>query len=546
MALDFNLSNSDVKIDGIERVSGISAGMSIASLGDVNGDGIPDFAISSGGITGTSQRFYSYRRVGIFFGKSRTMPWPSSLTIGNADVSFTGSFYFLGRTDPPAINIDDQFGSYITAGDVNGDGINDVLIGAPGTRQAFLFLGRRSWSVGSTSDADASFTGFSGVASIGNFNGDISSSGNPLKDIVIGDPEYRNTAGLIIGRTYLFLGRESGWHMGTTSSEAHAFWNHLSDRSGYASFFVGHLNENPRSDSALYEDLIIPSHQALCSPRCSYLNGSINLFTGNPGGSLTRTTSWHHRLSDTNNSPWYGMQAASVGDVNGDGYQDFVAGDSRNVDLVLGQAGDLSSLRPSTTLSYSTEVSYEGGQYLHLSSLKGIGDVDNDGFSDLLLGGIHNDGVAYVVLGRRFGFGPDFSPFARSDVRFIGEESEDNLNYITISMVGDVNSGGKADVLIGVPPHAAEMGNGRVYLIFGETLFSPIDVIYFPYDIIYTRPLIFPDDIDPRPWPEEKVFLNPIPQPDPVPDVIKISDDVQIVKKLEQDVVLDQKENQVK
>lgn len=545
-SVDFNLVDSDVKIDG-DSLASPGTGYRIASLGDINGDGIKDFAIAGSQITGTSQRFYSYRRVGIFFGKTRTNPWPRTLALGNADVILAGSDYFLGRTDPPADNVDDEFGTRITSGDVNGDGINDILIGAPGRQRAFLFMGRSSWPRGLFFDgADVTFMGMTGSASIGNFNGDRSSRGNFLNDIVIGDPSYRNAMGVQVGRTYLFLGRESGWPRTINASDAHAYWSPESwRRSGYSCFFVGYLNEDPRHDSPLYEELVIADHDAVCGPRCTYINGQVNLFEGNPEGTLTPAATWRHRLSDPFGSAWYGRECAKVGDVNNDGFEDFVAGDSRNVDLVLGRPGHLTDLRPATTFSYSTEVSYGGGQYVHLQSMSGIADPDADGINDVLLGGIHNSATAFLLRGRMWGWGMDFNPFMNYDVKFVGEESTDSSDGITISFVGDVNGGGQGDILIGIPGHVS---NGRVYLIFGETLFPPSPFIPFPSFpwIIYYRPLIFPDDIDPRPWPlEGGKFAPPIPLYDPAPDVMK-TDDAQIVQKSEQDVVVIQKEAQAK
>ncbi len=103
----------------------------------------------------------------------------------------------------------------------------------------------------------------------------------------------------------------------------------------------------------------------------------------------------------------------------------------------------------------------------------GAGDVNGDGFADLLFGASYNDqaapdaGKAFLVLGRQSAdWGMDYS-LSLADASFLGEGSLDQAGR-RVSGAGDINDDGYADFLIGAPhsSRAAEDG-GAAYLLFG-------------------------------------------------------------------------------
>ena len=197
--MDFDLSNADASFRGEDW--GDRSGYSVASAGDVNGDGRDDFLIGAPyDEDGGSQAGQTY----LILGRAAA-DWGMDFGVSNADASFWGE------------DADDYSGmSVASAGDVNGDGYDDFLIGAYGdddggdaAGQTYLILGRAAadWGMDfDLSSADASFWGedegdWSGisVSSAGDVNGD---GGD---DFLIG-AVYDDDGGVDAGQTYLLLG----------------------------------------------------------------------------------------------------------------------------------------------------------------------------------------------------------------------------------------------------------------------------------------------------------------------------------------------------
>jgi len=210
--LDFDLSTLDGS-DGFTLVGEADsrAGYSVASAGDVNGDGIDDLII--GAITGGDQQAGSWAVYGVgasyvVFGSDTGF----AASINLADLDGSDGFRVTGGS------IGDHVGRRVSAaGDVNGDGIGDVIIGAPlrGNQlgSAYVVLGSRD---GFAPDIDiADFDGTDGfritgeamygrvgwsVSSAGDFNGD------GLDDLLISTP-YDHTIGYGSGAAFIVFGR---------------------------------------------------------------------------------------------------------------------------------------------------------------------------------------------------------------------------------------------------------------------------------------------------------------------------------------------------
>ena len=191
---NFDLNNADVKFESV--LSGSETGESISNAGDINGDGIDDLLIGSrfGGGTGKSYLIY---------GKSGANEITGSFTLDQADVVFDG------------ISSGDEAGRVLSAaGDVNGDGIDDLIIGArnahSNTGEAYLVYGKSGASALSGTidllNADATFTGINtgdragiSVAAAGDVNND------GFDDLLIGASERNGDT----GEAYLIYGKGS-------------------------------------------------------------------------------------------------------------------------------------------------------------------------------------------------------------------------------------------------------------------------------------------------------------------------------------------------
>ncbi|MFW3145314.1 MAG: hypothetical protein ACMUIE_00700 [Thermoplasmatota archaeon] len=464
---DADLSISSMSIVG--EAASDWCGFSVSGAGDLNGDGFDDLLIGAHqndeNGDGTGQTY-------LIFGWSTY--WVMDKNLTNSDASFIGEA------------ADDWSGVSVSgAGDVNGDGYNDLLIGASGNSeggswsgQTYLIFGKTSgWSTDMNSaNADASFIGelaadYSGtsVSRAGDVNGD------GFDDFLIG--AYQNDeSDTMAGQTYLIFGKTSGWSMDNTLSSVDAsFLGEASiDYSGFSVSDAGDVNGDG------LDDFLIGA----------YLNAEGGAESGQTYLIFGKASGWSRDTSLSNadasfigeaDYDWSGFCLSGAGDVNGDGFSDIVIGAKYNDEggaesgqtyLIFGKASGWSM---DTSLS-NADASFIGEAVGDRSgtSVSGAGDVNGDGFDDILIGADHNDeggaeaGQTYLIFGKASGWSMDTS-LSSADGSFIGEASIDYSGYST-SDAGDVNGDGFHDFIIGA--YGNDEGGaeaGQTYLIFGKT-----------------------------------------------------------------------------
>ena len=388
--------------------------------------------------------------------------------IGNVDASFWGE------------DADDRSGRSVAGvGDVNGDGYDDILIGAFGdddggnsAGQIYLIFGKSSsWAMDTDlSAADASFWGEDTDDSAGRSGitcaGDVNSDG--YDDILIG-VESNSNGGRGAGQTYLILGKASGWAMDTdlSNSDASFLGEDTQDRSGSSVAGAGDVNGDG------YDDILIGASSDNDGGNDA---GQTYLILGKSSGWAMDTD-----LSDADASflgedagDYSGRSVAGIGDVNGDGYDDILVGADRDEDggqsagqtyLILGKP---SGWAMDTDLSDS-DASFWGenqGDYSGYS-VAGAGDINDDGYDDILIGAFAWSGQTYLILGKASGWAMD-TDLSASDASFLGEASGDNSG-MSVAGAGDVNGDRYDDILIGANNNN-EGGNqaGQTYLILGK------------------------------------------------------------------------------
>ncbi|MGE5178495.1 MAG: FG-GAP-like repeat-containing protein [Bacteroidota bacterium] len=325
---------------------------------------------------------------------------------------------------------DREFGASVAvAGDVNGDGFDDVLVGSPGwgpnlngQGRAVLYLGS---STGLATTPAWTLQGELGggalgvaVSSAGDFNGD------GFDDVMIAEPGYGGPDGG--GRVRVFFGARRGVRQGpawgVVGTESAALGNIVA--------FAGDVN----GDGA--GDILIGTRTATW------------LFLGHSGRPGERPD-------------WTGPPSpvvAGIGDINGDGFDDVALETDAGTEVYLGSSTGL-----------GTTSSWTGPKAI---SLSGRGDVNGDGIADLLLG--PPDITARRVqlfLGSPRGLGPTPRWQVTSDGGyFFG---------ISVSLEGDVNSDGHADIAIATPAGV------QVYLSeLGAPSYQPDwrgDLAQYPY-----------------------------------------------------------------
>lgn len=474
------------------------SGWTVSAAGDVNGDGIDDLIIGAplADPNDVNDAGSSY----VLFG--RTGASAPSLSLGDLD----GSLGF--RIDGAMPNDFSGF-SASKAGDVNGDGIDDLIVGSRAADpdgltdagSAFVVFGQTEPFVSAL--ALSSLDGNSGFRLAGAAADDLAGSsvraagdvnGDGVDDVIIGadraDPNGLDRA----GSSYVVFGRTGGFSssmsLGGLSSGVGFQLDGAAtgDRSGRSVGSAGDVNGDG------LDDVVIGAERA--DPNGLVDAGSSYVVFGNSGvtratvvlGSLNGSTGF--RLEGAAAGDYSGFSVSTAGDVNGDGIDDLIVGAYRADPNELAQAGSgyvvygrtgftgpsiaLSSLEGIAGFRLDGEAADDRSNF----SVSAAGDVNGDGIDDLIVGapaadfnGVNGIGSSYVVYGR---IGASISTIALNSLdgingfRLNGAARYDSSGR-SVNAAGDVNGDGIDDLVVGAP-HADANGlsqSGSSYVIYG-------------------------------------------------------------------------------
>ncbi|MBZ0273846.1 integrin alpha [bacterium] len=349
------------------------------------------------------------------------------------------------------------FGESVSgAGDVNGDGYDDIIVGAGGgifwpyAGGAYAYYSTPSgfapnpdWSIESPR-----FFAFLGtdVSGAGDVNGD------GYDDVIVGSVGFTNGQ-MGEGRVLLFLGSDQG----IQSSPAMAY----EGQKGYASL-GGAVSQAGDVNGDGYDDVIVSA------PDYKYGNAEMGLILVFHGSAnfFQPPVAWFTQGEQAEAS--FGGSVARAGDVNGDGYDDVVVGARYfdNGDFEVGRAylflGSDNGL--STTPAWFFEGSFKNARFA--STVDGAGDINGDGYDDVLVGapGYKNlepdEGAAYLFFGTVSGL--------ESTPAWVLEGNEVGFAFgAYVSGAGDVNADGNDDVVIG-SYHGGSLAKPYAFVFLGD------------------------------------------------------------------------------
>jgi FG-GAP repeat len=435
---------------------------------------------------------------------------PFHTSLEEVGISVPGAFF-------PGQEAGDFLGRSISgAGDVNGDGVADLLIGVPRFDQIddgdvgeahLIFGGLQSFGDGGYFDLSV-VGGTRGVRFVGSGEGTLTGqsvagagdvNGDGFDDILIGAPSS-NSSTPRPGTTFLMYGHDH-WSDGgdiTLASLPSAELTRIEgildeDRCGVSVAGAGDINGDGLAD------ILVGASSSDAAGRTNA--GEAYLIWGNASG-LGETINpvgfngtQGVRIFGAANSDHAGISVAAAGDVNGDGIDDLIIGaddantggtDSGAAYLILGaRTGlgapfgfiDLGAVDGTDGIGISGQ---SAGDNLG-ASVSGAGDINGDGIADLLVGAPRRDiggqtdiGQAYLIRGVSGGL-PGGASFDLSTLsggngsRIDGVAAGDRAGN-AVTGLGDFDGDGLSDILIGAPmPSKNPPDTGDGYVVFGQT-----------------------------------------------------------------------------
>lgn len=453
---------------------GDQTGYSVSDAGDINGDGIDDLVIGSPGDNG--YKGGAFIVLGSpFIGNQNTLHRANLNGVNGFNINIAAS---------PA---NDQVGySVSNAGDVNHDGVSDLIIGAPGVSgsyrgtsyvvfglptiglQGMITLsnlnGTNGFNITGVSIGDQSGVAVRGV-------GDMNHDG--IDDLVIGAPNAHNGA----GASYVVFGSSTIGNQGTLS---------LSNLNGANGFNITGISLNDWSGSAVsaagdinhdgISDLIIGAFHTFPNQ-----NGAGYVVFG---ASNFPSTLPVLRLNGTNGfnitgdaGDYCGASVGGIGDFNHDDIDDVAVSaplydaEIGAVYVVLGRDGiGNSGTVPASKVNITIFGSIPGER----SGILSATDFNGDGIPDLIIGSgpyPYTDGVSKIRVVFGGSWVSSSATFALSDLNGANGFTINCVAYDhcrVVSKAGDLNHDGIPDIVIGA--YNASNGAGAAYVIFGDII----------------------------------------------------------------------------
>ncbi|MBL0720273.1 FG-GAP repeat protein, partial [Piscinibacter sp. Jin2] len=476
------------------QAAGDYSGRSVSAAGDVNGDGLADLIV--GALGSDPSAGSSAGRSYVVFGKSTGTGVNLSAVAGG-----TGGFVINGQA---AYDLSGR--SVSAAGDVNGDGLADLIVGADLSDPSAVLNAGRSYvvfgkSTGTAVNLSAVAAGVGGFVINGQAAGDYSGrsvsaagdvNGDGLADLIVGADRSDPIAGSSAGRSYVVFGKSTGTEVNLSAvaigvggfvinGQAALDYSGRSvsaagdvNGDGLADLIVGADRSDPIAGSGAGRSYVVFGKSTGTAVNLSAVAGGTGGFVINGQAALD----------------YSGRSASAAGDVNGDGLADLIVGailSDPSAGSSAGRSYVVFGQSTGTAVNLSAVAGGMGGFVINGQaagdqsgiSVSAAGDVNGDGLADLIVGANSSDpsagssaGRSYVVFGKSTGTGVNLSAVAAGTGGFvINGQAAGDQSGISVSAAGDVNGDGLADLIVGADRSDPSAGTdaGRSYVIFGST-----------------------------------------------------------------------------
>ena len=372
--------------------------------------------------------------------------------IDPSDISVTNA-----STNAKYIDLDQDSanaGRSVAYADVNGDGYDDAVVGAPNYDGSFANGGQvvvyDGSSVGELSPVSWSGEGDQIDAFFGHAvanAGDVNKDG--YDDVIIG-AYGRDVGGTDDGQVYIYHGSATGLEATPARTLSGAVGSGLF---GYSVASAGDVNNDT------YSDVIVGA----------YGEDKVYIYHGSASG--IAATAAQTLIGDQVGSQ-FGISVSGAVDVNGDNFDDVIVGaslyDNGNTDegRVFVYHGSGSGI--TAGVAWSKDVDQDNAFFGH--SVAGVGDVNSDGYGDVLIGaygyenGHTDEGRIYGYLGSASGL--------EATANVVIESNQVGAFYgYAVGRAGDVNNDGYDDIIVGAPSYDnGEANEGRAVVYYGSSV----------------------------------------------------------------------------